>query len=152
MLHVMGGIARSIPVEELSEVQNKAVKLVMEHLHKRDYLKNGFKLASVVTAAQEEYLSGIFVRVEFIVKQTTCHRDHWGRTDCAITKNPNSFNCFGCYKFEYETHQVISQAKECILPKYMNAERTGKRSSNCREVELKDNGKRLIGTFSFLKS
>ncbi|CAI9619413.1 unnamed protein product [Staurois parvus] len=146
VLRVLG----DVPAGELSEIQSKTIQLVMEKFHQRD-LQSGYRMTSIVKAA-EKYNSGIFVNVEFLVKQTSCRKHDWSKLDCKAGKNARSYNCFGCYKFEYDSHVVISQVEECILPRHLNEGRQARRNDLCKEVEMKDSGKTNVGKYSFQKT
>ncbi|XP_075070405.1 retinoic acid receptor responder protein 2 [Mixophyes fleayi] len=138
-----------VPLDKLTEIQNKAVRLVMENFHNKDNLKNGFKLSSVLEAGQIEYGSGIFVNLEFTIQQTTCQKHQWTQSDCEFTRNKIKFNCFSCFKFDYED-EVQSQVIDCARPHFVK-DRVAQRKKTCREVEMKNAGK-IIGSYSFLKS
>ncbi|XP_072269540.1 retinoic acid receptor responder protein 2-like [Pyxicephalus adspersus] len=113
------GVQGEVPAGELSEIQNKTIQLVMEKFHQRD-LSNGYRMTSVVKAVEELYVAGLFVNVEFLVKQTSCHKHHWTKPECQPTKNAKTYNCFGCFKFEHESHTVFSHVEECVLPRHLN--------------------------------
>ncbi|XP_075444361.1 retinoic acid receptor responder protein 2 isoform X3 [Ascaphus truei] len=62
-------------------------------------------------------------------------------------------NCFACFMFEYDTHEVLSQLIDCLPERHLKPQRVNKRTQSCREVEqTKGSRRRLPGTFSFLKS
>ncbi|XP_077349751.1 retinoic acid receptor responder protein 2-like [Lithobates pipiens] len=143
-------VQADVPAEELTELQNKTIRLVMERLHQRD-LPSGYKMASIVKAAEELYSAGIFVNVEFLVKQTSCRKHDWSKPDCKAVKNAKTYSCFGCFKFEYDSYNVISQAEECILLRHLHEGRKARRNDLCKEVEMKVTGKTIPGVYSFLK-
>ncbi|XP_077349758.1 retinoic acid receptor responder protein 2-like [Lithobates pipiens] len=142
-------VQADVLAEELSEIQNKMVRLVMEKFHQRD-IPSAYRMTSIVKA-KEVYNSGIFVNVEFLVKQTSCRKHDWSKTDCKTVKNARTYNCFGCYKFEYSSHSVISKVEECILPRNLNAGRQTQRNDLCKEVEEKEPARTIPGVYSFLK-
>ncbi|DBA13469.1 TPA: hypothetical protein GDO54_018522 [Pyxicephalus adspersus] len=144
------GVQGEVPAGELSEIQNKTIQLVMEKFHQRD-LSNGYRMTSVVKAVEELYVAGLFVNVEFLVKQTSCHKHHWTKPECQPTKNAKTYNCFGCFKFEHESHTVFSHVEECVLPRHLNQGRQARRNDLCKEVERRDNGKKSVGKYSFLR-
>lgn len=144
------GVQGEVPAGELSEIQNKVIRLVMEKFHQRDLI-NGYKMASVLKAAEASYLAGMFVHVEFLVKQTSCQKNDWGKSHCQPIKNAKTYNCFGCFKFEYDSHVVLSHVEECVLQRHLQKERQTRRHNLCKEVEMKDTGKN-VGKYSFLKS
>ncbi|XP_073488643.1 retinoic acid receptor responder protein 2-like isoform X2 [Aquarana catesbeiana] len=143
-------VQADVPAEELSEIQNKVVRLVMEKFHQRD-IQSAYRMTSIVKAKQV-YNSGIFVNVEFLVKQTSCHKHDWSKPDCKAVKNPRTYNCFGCYKFEYDSHAVISKVDECILTRNLKAGRQTQRNDLCKEVEEKEPGRTNPGVYSFRKT
>ncbi|XP_063780715.1 retinoic acid receptor responder protein 2 isoform X2 [Pseudophryne corroboree] len=106
----------AVHVDGLSEIQNKAVRLVMEDFHTKDHLKNGFKFSSLVRK-EETYV----------------------------------FNCFACFKFEYETHKVLSQVIDCVRPRFVQG-RGNQRNKTCTEVAMKTAGTRIVGSYSFVKT
>ncbi|KAM3929471.1 retinoic acid receptor responder protein 2-like [Leptodactylus fuscus] len=137
--------------EELSEIQNKALKMIMEYFHKKDHIKNGFKVTELKKAIEIDYRTGIFVNLEFALKQTICHKNLWSKPDCELVKNGRTFNCFGCYKFYYDSHKVLSQLIECVREHQVDQRRTENRNRSCKEVELKQ-GELKPGTYGFLTS
>ncbi|XP_063780714.1 retinoic acid receptor responder protein 2 isoform X1 [Pseudophryne corroboree] len=141
----------AVHVDGLSEIQNKAVRLVMEDFHTKDHLKNGFKFSSLVRKEETEYAAGIFVNVEFTVKQTTCPKHHWMKSDCEYNQKGYVFNCFACFKFEYETHKVLSQVIDCVRPRFVQG-RGNQRNKTCTEVAMKTAGTRIVGSYSFVKT
>ncbi|XP_040211302.1 retinoic acid receptor responder protein 2-like [Rana temporaria] len=143
-------VQADVLTEELSDNQNQMVRLVMEKFHQRD-LQNAYRMTSVVKA-EEVYNSGIFVNVEFLVKQTSCRKHDWSKPDCKVVKNARTYNCFGCYKFEYDAHSVISKVEECILTRNLRAGRQNQRNDLCKEVEKKDPERTIPGVYSFLKT
>ncbi|KAM5157037.1 retinoic acid receptor responder protein 2 isoform 1-T2 [Mantella aurantiaca] len=145
------GVQGDVPGEELSEVQNKVIQKVMETFHQRK-IPNAFRMTSIEKANEELYVGGIFVSVEFLVRQTLCLRNDWKKADCQPAKNAKIYNCFGCYKLEYDSHSVISHVEECIQQRYLDKGRKARRNDLCNDVEKKDNGKKNVGRYSFLKS
>ncbi|XP_040211306.1 retinoic acid receptor responder protein 2-like [Rana temporaria] len=138
-------VQADVPAEELSENQNQMVRLVMEKFHEKD-LMNRYRMTSVVKAEEEVYNARIFVNVEFLVKQTSCRKHDWSKPDCKVVKNARTYNCFGCYKFEYDSHSVISKVEECILTRHLRAGRQTLRKYRCKEVE--NAGKMHPGMYS----
>ncbi|XP_040211300.1 retinoic acid receptor responder protein 2-like [Rana temporaria] len=142
-------VQADVTTEELSEIQNQTIQLVMEKLHQRD-LPNGYRMTSIVKSVEELYSAGIFVNVEFLMKETSCRKHDWSKPDCKVVKNAKTYSCFGCFKFEYDSHTVISQVEECILLRHLNPGRKTRRNTLCKEVEMKVTGK-TIGVYSFLR-
>ncbi|XP_053322053.1 retinoic acid receptor responder protein 2 [Spea bombifrons] len=147
-------VEAQIPEKELTSMQRRAVHSVMREFHARDYINNGFHATSFQRANQMEFPAGIFVRVEFTMKQTDCRKHQWMEPKCKTPKNPRVYNCFTCFKFEFNSHQVISELKDCIPQRSVTPERTRKRETSCKEVQDRnETGElRLPGAFSFLKS
>ncbi|XP_073488644.1 retinoic acid receptor responder protein 2-like isoform X1 [Aquarana catesbeiana] len=138
-------VQADVPAEELSENQNKMVLLVMKKFHEKD-LKNRYRMTSIVKAKEELYNARIFVNVEFLMKQTSCRKHDWSQPDCKVVKNARTYNCFGCFKFEYDSHSVLSKVEECILARHLSAGRQTLRNYRCKEVE--NVGKMHPGTYS----
>ncbi|KAM4029649.1 retinoic acid receptor responder protein 2-like isoform 2-T2 [Anomaloglossus baeobatrachus] len=136
--------------DNFSENQNKATKLIMEHFHTKDHIRNGFKVSNVIKAIEIDYISGVFVNLELELKQTTCQKSHWTKTDCGLTRNGRTFNCFACFKFSYHSHKILSQLMDCVAAHQVDA-RVKRRNQSCTEVELKE-GYDKPGSYGFLKS
>ncbi|XP_068094346.1 retinoic acid receptor responder protein 2 [Hyperolius riggenbachi] len=146
------GVWGSISLQELPGVQQKAAKLMMEDFHKKD-LKNSFRFTSVIKATEEESTTGMFVNMELLLKQTVCRKHLWKSSNCQIAANPVTFNCFACFKFEYQSLEVISQFISCIPEKKLTSAQKQTRENKCEEVSQKANVKsRFPGVYSFLKS
>ncbi|XP_077124025.1 retinoic acid receptor responder protein 2-like [Ranitomeya variabilis] len=133
-----------------SENQNKTVKMIMEHFHNKDHIRNGFKVSNVIKAVEIDYISGAFVNLEIELKQTTCHKSHWTKTDCGLLKNGRTFNCFACFKFSYHSEKILSQLLDCVAAHQVEA-RVQRRNQSCTEVEMKQ-GFDKPGSYGFLKS
>lgn len=132
-----------------SEMQSKALKLIMEHFHNKQHVKFGFKVTDVITALEIDYGSGIFVNLELALNQTTCHKSHWAKTDCELVKNGRKFNCFSCFKFTYNSHKILSQLVDCVGAHHVDSKRISNRNQSCKEVELKQ-GPDKPGIYSFV--
>ncbi|XP_063306939.1 retinoic acid receptor responder protein 2 [Pelobates fuscus] len=143
-----------IPKNELTDRQTQAVNIVMEHFHKREHIQNAFNVFSITKATETEFSAGSFVHLQFTLKPTTCRKHQWKQPDCKITKDPRSFHCLACFKFQYGSHQVMSEVKDCVLQRHLSAERKQKWTESCSEVKRKDEPPGLIlpGVYSFLKS
>lgn len=146
------GVCAQIPKEKLTERQRQAISIVMEDFHRRD-LHHGFHLQRVSEAEETDFPMGVFVQLEFTLRPTSCKKHQWKESGCVPTNSPRLFNCFSCFKFEYETHNVLSDLKDCVLTKFVTPERTADRKEKCKAVKhKKEDGLLLPGSFSFLKS
>ncbi|XP_073533161.1 retinoic acid receptor responder protein 2-like isoform X2 [Phyllobates terribilis] len=133
-----------------SENQNKTMKMIMEHFHNKDHIRNGFKVSNVIKAVEIDYISGAFVNLEIELKQTTCHKSNWTKTDCGLMRNGRTFNCFACFKFSYHSDNILSQLMDCVAVHQVDA-RAKRRNQSCTEVEMKE-GFDKPGSYGFLKS
>ncbi|XP_075444360.1 retinoic acid receptor responder protein 2 isoform X2 [Ascaphus truei] len=146
------GVKGQIPMGELSALQNTALANVIEDFHKKDHIQSGFQVSSVLKAT-EKFSTGIFVHLEFTLKQTNCKKQQGKGHDCNFITPGKTSNCFACFMFEYDTHEVLSQLIDCLPERHLKPQRVNKRTQSCREVEqTKGSRRRLPGTFSFLKS
>ncbi|KAG9472740.1 retinoic acid receptor responder protein 2-like [Eleutherodactylus coqui] len=136
---------------DFSENQNKSLQLILEHFHNKDHIKNGFKVSDILKSIEVDYSSGVFVNLEFALKQTTCHKTHRTKTDCELVKNGRTFNCFACFKFSYNSPKILSQLIDCVNILQVDSKRTNRRNQSCKEVELKK-GSEKVGSYSFLTS
>ncbi|XP_073533160.1 retinoic acid receptor responder protein 2-like isoform X1 [Phyllobates terribilis] len=97
-----------------------------------------------------DYISGAFVNLEIELKQTTCHKSNWTKTDCGLMRNGRTFNCFACFKFSYHSDNILSQLMDCVAVHQVDA-RAKRRNQSCTEVEMKE-GFDKPGSYGFLKS
>ncbi|KAG8443407.1 hypothetical protein GDO86_011993 [Hymenochirus boettgeri] len=142
-----------VPMDELTDLQDKALNLVMEDFHTKEYVRYRFQVLSILEAMEEKYSAGIFVRLHYTKKQTNCPKSQWKGKDCKSLNNGKVFNCFACYKFAYGNHEVLSKLNDCVNERFVNEGRQRKRLTECRTVEKrKEIGLGLPGSFSFLQS
>ncbi|XP_072010601.1 retinoic acid receptor responder protein 2 [Engystomops pustulosus] len=140
-----------IKEKDFTDIQRKAFRLVMESLHNKEHVRNSFRVSDILTATDIDYSAGIFVNLEFALKQTSCHKSHWTKTDCEILKNGRTFNCFACFKFTYGSHDIMSQLIDCVTAHQVDAKRSSSRSQSCKKVELKG-GPGKPGSYAFVTS
>ncbi|XP_069816677.1 retinoic acid receptor responder protein 2-like [Dendropsophus ebraccatus] len=137
--------------DNFSETQRKALDLTMEHFHKKDHVKSRFKVSDVLSATEIDYSSGVFVNLEFVLKQTNCRKSNWSKTDCETLKTGRTINCFSCHKFSYNSNKILSELVECVKADHVDQKRSESRKKFCKQVELKT-GPEKPGSFGFLTS
>lgn len=122
--------------EEMSNIQSKAVQLVMENLHKKNNIRNGFRMTSVLQESEQELDDGLFVNLEIVLKQTKCLKEQWMDPECKPTRDGKSYNCVGCFKFDFGEQKARSRYIQCVPPSRAAQEKIiNTRRENCNSVK-----------------
>ncbi|KAM9306053.1 retinoic acid receptor responder protein 2-like [Gastrophryne carolinensis] len=151
LLVAQGDIAE----EQLSDLQNKALRLVMENFHRKGNLKNGYKLATVERHAEEEVDGGMFVSLEVTLKQSKCQREQWTNPECQAARDGKVQSCVGCFKFDVGEQKVRSKYMQCMPAGRAVQERVGNmRRESCKAVKkpkLKPPPTYHVGSVTFMR-
>ncbi|KAM5156667.1 retinoic acid receptor responder protein 2-like [Mantella aurantiaca] len=143
-----------VPAQEMSNLQSKALRLVMENLHKKNNIRNVFRLTSILQESEEELDDGLFVSLEIEVKQTKCHKDQLMNPNCNITRDGKSYSCVGCFKFDFRGQKVRSKFIHCIPPNRSTQEKNiNMRRENCKNLKKPKHQPSVynVGSVTFLR-
>ncbi|XP_078518710.1 retinoic acid receptor responder protein 2 [Lissotriton helveticus] len=142
-----------VRLEELSELQQRALDLTLEQFHESKDVIKGFKVLSLQEATEEEFSAGTFVRLQLNIKQTACSKSNRERADCKLLRNGREINCTACFKFKSYYEMVSKPFVDCLPVHQLRKEREGMREKACNQIEQKDeSGLGFPGVFSFSKS
>ncbi|KAJ1098773.1 hypothetical protein NDU88_003880 [Pleurodeles waltl] len=142
-----------VRLEELSELQQKALDLTLEKFHESKDIIKGFKVVSLQEATETEFSAGTFVSLQLNLKQTGCSKSNRARADCKVLRNGREINCTACFKFETYDEMVLPPFVDCLPVHHLKKERKGMRAKACKQIEQKDeSGLGFPGVFSFSKS
>ncbi|KAH0627713.1 hypothetical protein JD844_003849 [Phrynosoma platyrhinos] len=67
-----------------SPVQQKALDIVLEYFHGRNFVQSVFKEQTVTEVAKEESLTGTFVHLEVELAQTHCRKQQRRMQNCSV--------------------------------------------------------------------
>lgn len=142
-----------VRLEELSELQQKALDLTLEQFHESKDVIKGFKVLALQEATEAEFSAGTFVRLQLNLKQTACSKTNRERADCKVLRNGREMSCTACFKFETFDEIVSLPFVDCLPVHQLRKEREGMREKACKQIEQKyESGLGFPGVFSFSKS
>lgn len=141
-----------VRLEELSELQQKALDLTLEIFHESKDVIKGFRVLSLKEATETEFSAGTFVHLQLNLKQTSCSKNNRGKADCKVIRNGREINCTACFKFE-SGEMVTLPFVDCLPVHQLRKEREDMRAKACKQIQQKDeSGMGFPGVFSFSKS
>lgn len=72
---------------ELSEVQRRGLQVALEEFHRHPPVQWAFQEIGVDSADEMVFSAGTFVRLEFKLQQTICHKKDWKKPECTLKPN-----------------------------------------------------------------
>ncbi|XP_069585292.1 retinoic acid receptor responder protein 2-like isoform X2 [Ranitomeya imitator] len=139
-----------VPVDSLTDTENKAVDLVRKDFHNKNMNKNAFQVTRILSNVNQKLSEFTFVQVKFTMKRTNCMNHEWMNEDCTpIMSAKKTYNCLGCFLFNPSGNLLKTGYQKCVRQGRANKEKVKKeRREAC--AELTDI--HVVGGYSFQRA
>ncbi|XP_028640592.1 retinoic acid receptor responder protein 2 isoform X2 [Grammomys surdaster] len=101
---------------ELSEVQRRGLQVALEEFHRHPPVQWAFQEIGVDSADEMVFSAGTFVRLEFKLQQTICHKKDWKKPECTLKPNGRKRKCLACVKLDPKG-KVLGRMVHCPILK-----------------------------------
>ncbi|CAJ0939069.1 unnamed protein product [Ranitomeya imitator] len=104
-----------VPVDSLTDTENKAVDLVRKDFHNKNMNKNAFQVTRILSNVNQKLSEFTFVQVKFTMKRTNCMNHEWMNEDCTpIMSAKKTYNCLGCFLFNPSGNLLKTGYQKCV--------------------------------------
>ncbi|XP_034375096.1 retinoic acid receptor responder protein 2 isoform X2 [Arvicanthis niloticus] len=136
---------------ELSEIQRRGLQVALEEFHRHPPVQWAFQEIGVDSADDMVFSAGTFVRLEFKLQQTSCHKKDWKKPECTIKPNGRKRKCLACIKLDPKG-KVLGRMVHCPILKQGSQE---PQESQCTKIAQAGEDSRSYffpGQFAFSRS